>query len=362
MDIMKHIENEQTVLSFLSKINLFADLDRESLRWVLKCFEKISFEKDQIIIREGDLGKEMYIIIQGEVSVLKDLGWGQRELMRRKSGEIFGEMALILDVKRTATIQTVEYTECFILKRHDFNNLLDKNVKIARCFLRILTDRLKQSDERSSVELVQAQKAMIFALADLADSRDPETGAHLKRVRKYCALLSEHLSLHPHFKDQIYPEFIESIHFTSPLHDIGKVAIPDGILLKPGKLNDKEYEIMKTHSAIGAKTLKEVAVQCNQKTFLMAYHIARHHHERWDGKGYPDGIAGETIPLEARIMAVSDVFDALLSRRVYKPPMHYEKAGKILYDGIKTQFDPIIVEVMLRHIKEFDGVHKQNSD
>jgi len=356
------IENVQTAISFLSKIDLFASLDQESLGWIALRFEKVSFEKDQTIIREGNLGKEMYIIFQGEVSVLKGIGWGQRELGKRKSGDIIGEMALILDEKRTTTIQSVDRTECFVLKRDDFNYLLDKNVKIARCFLRILTDRLKESDEQGSAELVQAQKSMIFSLANLADSRDPETGAHLQRVRKYCALLSELLSHHSHFKDVINQEFIESIYFTSPLHDIGKVAIPDSILLTPGKLTDKEFEIMKTHSAIGAETLKNVAEQCSQETFRMAYRIVRHHHERWNGKGYPDGIAGEAIPLEARIMALSDVYDAVLSRRVYKPAMSFEEADKILYDGMGTQFDPIITEIMLRHIKEFHDVHEQNFD
>lgn len=356
------MENEQAAIAILSTIDPFTGLDNESLQWIASRLKKVSYEKDQIIFREGDVGNEMYIILQGEVSVLKDLGWGQRELRRRKSGEIFGEMALILNEKRTATIQSVEHTECFVLVRDNLNYILDKNAKITRCLLKILTNRLKQSIEQSSMELVQAQKAMVFALANLADSRDPETGAHLQRVRKYCALLSEHLSRHPHFQDVINQGFIENIYFTSPLHDIGKVAIPDSILLKPGKLNDKEFEIMKTHAIRGAETLRDVAEQYHQETFRMAYHIGRHHHERWDGKGYPDGIIGNDIPLEARIMAVSDVYDALLSRRVYKPPFSYEKTCKIISEGKGSQFDPVITEVMLQNIVDFQDVHKQNPD
>ena len=356
------MENKQTVIAFLSKIDIFTGLDDESLQWIASRLEKVSFEKDQIIFREGDHGEKMYILFQGEVSVLKDLDWGQHELLRRKPGEIFGEMALILDVKRTATVQAIEKTECFILKRKNFKNLLDKNVKIARCFLWLLTSRLKQSDEQFTLELVQAQKATIFALADLAESRDPETGKHLIRVREYCTLLSKHLSRHPHFQDVINPGFINNIRFTSSLHDIGKVAIPDGILLKSGRLNDKEFEIMKTHAIRGAETLRDVTETHKQETFRMAYHIARYHHERWDGKGYPDRITGNDIPLEARIMAISDVFDALLSRRVYKPSFSYEKTCEIISEGKGTQFDPVITEVMLQHIVDFQDVHKQNPD
>ena len=299
-------------------------------------------------------------MVEGEISVLKELGWGRRELRRRQQpGDVFGEMALILDEKRTATILATERMECLVLNREDFNIILDKNVKIARAFLKILTNRLRQSDEQGTTEMVNAQKAMIFSLAKLAESRDPETGFHLQRVRKYCALLSEHLSRHPDYRAEINHMFIESIFFVAPLHDIGKVGIPDGILLKNDRLSEQEYAIMKTHTTIGAETMKSVTDQCDLPTFHMAYRIIRYHHERWDGKGYPDGKAGKDIPLESRIMALSDVFDALVSPRVYKRPFTYEETGKILLEGMGTQFDPVMTEIMLHHYDEFQDVHKQ---
>ncbi len=350
------------LISHLQKSGLFEGLSQNSLKRVASRFERKTYAGGEIVFHEGEPGDTMCLVARGSVAVLKDMGWGRRELKRMTSGEMFGEMALILRGKRTATIQALEPTECLVLGQEDFDDLMNRDAFFSQKILRILTGRLRRMDEVGSEELLNAHKTMIFSLADLADSRDPETGAHLQRVRNYCALLSEHMARRPRFQKAIYHGFVESIFFVSPLHDIGKVAIPDCVLLKPARLNDEEYEIMKTHTVRGADTLKGMAERCDQETFRMAVRIVRHHHERFDGKGYPDRLAGEEIPLEARIMALADVYDALLSRRVYKEPFSDEKAAGILSEGMGTQFDAHITEVMLDHIDEFNEIHRKHQD
>lgn len=195
---------------------------------------------------------------------------------------------------------------------------------------------------------LDSRDAIIFALAKLADSRDPETGHHLDRVREYCRLLAEQVR-----RGRIYPEvdsdFVSLIALTSPLHDIGKVGVPDAVLLKPGRLTPEETLVMRTHPVIGARTIDAVLEQAPGARFLeMARDIARSHHERWDGTGYPDAIAGTAIPLAARIMAIADVYDALTSRRVYKPAMKHQEAMTILRQGAGSHFDPALIDCLER--------------
>ncbi len=166
----------------------------------------------------------------------------------------------------------------------------------------------------------------IFALAKLAESRDPETGAHLERVRSYCRVLARRLQLKPKFRATLDNEYVQLIYDTSPLHDIGKVAIPDAILLKPGKLTEDEFDVMKTHTLRGAETLAAALAEFPHTAFLsMALDIAISHHEKYDGSGYPHGLAGEQIPLCGRIVALADVYDALTSKRVYKDAFDHER-------------------------------------
>ncbi len=198
---------------------------------------------------------------------------------------------------------------------------------------------------RSGLRVValDSRDAIIFALAKLADSRDPETGQHLERVREYCRLVAGE-ALRQRTHPEIDAEFVSLIALTSPLHDIGKVGVPDAVLLKPGRLTPEERLVMQTHAAIGADTIDAVLRHKPGARFLkMARDIARSHHERWDGAGYPDSIAGEIIPLSARIMSVADVYDALTSRRIYKPPMGHEDAMRALREGAGSQFDPTLI-------------------
>ena len=188
----------------------------------------------------------------------------------------------------------------------------------------------------------------IFSLARLAETRDTDTGAHLERVREYTRILATHLRNREGYADLIDDFFVELLYVTSPLHDIGKVSIPDAVLLKPGQLDDAEYEIMKTHARTGAETLELALNEFPDADFLrMARDIAGCHHERPDGTGYPDGLVGEEIPLSARIFSVVDVYDALVSKRVYKAAFSPIAARNIIVEGFGTQFDEDVVAAFI---------------
>ena len=171
-------------------------------------------------------------------------------------------------------------------------------------------------------------------MAKLAEARDEDTGDHLKRIQIYCRLIAEKLSLNSNYKDRINAEFIDNLQKASPLHDIGKVGIRDVILLKPGKLTKEEFQEMKQHTLIGANTLEEVYQNYPSNYFIkVGIEIARSHHEKWDGSGYPDGLCGEEIPLSAQIMALVDVYDALRSKRVYKEAYSSNETKRIIIEA-----------------------------
>jgi putative two-component system response regulator len=195
---------------------------------------------------------------------------------------------------------------------------------------------------------LESRDLTIFALARLAESRDPETGAHLERVRNLSRALAHHLSMQPKFRDQVNAEFVRLIYLTSPLHDIGKVAIPDGVLLKRGRLTPEEFEIIKSHAMHGAATLDAALEQYPNARYLrMARDIAASHHEKYDGSGYPLGLARDDIPLAARIVAVADVYDALTSKRVYVDAHEHSEARRIILDGSGSHFDPDVVDAFI---------------
>ena len=196
---------------------------------------------------------------------------------------------------------------------------------------------------------VETRDLAIFAMAKLAESRDPESGRHLERVRHYSRLLAQDLSDQPEFAAAVDATYVRLIYLTSPLHDIGKVAIPDSVLLKPGRLSDREFGIMKLHTTFGAQTLAASLKEHPEAGFLvMAKQIAESHHERVDGTGYPAGLAGDTIPLCGRIVAVADVYDALTSRRPYKAAFAHEVAKSMILADCSTHFDPDVVAAFLR--------------
>jgi cyclic di-GMP phosphodiesterase len=212
-------------------------------------------------------------------------------------------------------------------------------------------------------EISRSQLAAIFAMSKLAESRDPETGEHLERMREYCKLLSEQLSRMPKYRDIIDRRFVDNIYAASPLHDIGKVGIDDRVLLKPGALNDEEWVLMKQHPVIGAETLREVDRQHPGNDFIhIGIEIAESHHEKWDGSGYPHGLAGENIPLVARILALGDVYDALTSKRCYKDAFSHEKSRSIIEEGRASHFDPDVVLAFFETEDEFKKVRQEYKD
>jgi putative two-component system response regulator len=212
-------------------------------------------------------------------------------------------------------------------------------------------------------EISMSQLAAIFAMSKLAESRDPETGEHLERMREYCKLLSEQLSRMPKYRPIIDRGFVENIYAASPLHDIGKVGIEDRVLLKPGALTNDEWVLMKRHPIIGAETLREVDRQHPGNAFIhTGIDIAEGHHEKWDGSGYPYGRAGEEIPLVARILALGDVYDALTSKRCYKDAFSHEKSRSIIEEGSGRHFDPDVVLAFFEREDEFMKVRTAFKD
>jgi len=210
---------------------------------------------------------------------------------------------------------------------------------------------------------LESRDLMIFAMAKLAESRDKDTGAHLERMREYSRILAEELSHWPKYADIIDGDYVQLIYVTSPLHDIGKVGIPDSVLLKPGKLTSAEFEVMKHHTVLGGETLRVVAKSRPDAQFLkMAQEIALTHHERYDGGGYPDGLRGSDIPLCGRIVALADVYDALRSKRVYKAALDHLTARDTILAERGKHFDPDVVRAFLNREREFIAVSNEFQD
>ncbi|MBN1537417.1 MAG: response regulator [Anaerolineales bacterium] len=210
---------------------------------------------------------------------------------------------------------------------------------------------------------LETTSVTLFSLAKLAESKDTDTGKHLERIRLYARLLASQLIQMPEFNDSVPSNYPELLFQTSPLHDIGKVGIPDYVLLKPGSLNDNEWMIMKQHSQIGADTLQAALDKYPGAEFLrIARDIALSHHERWDGSGYPNGLEGTEIPLSARIVALADVYDALTMKRVYKTAMSGEVAHGIITDLAGKQFDPLVVQAFLAVEPQFIAIKQEYQD
>ena len=238
------------------------------------------------------------------------------------------------------------------------------NTKFAADFIKDKNRFLVGEVSKRARELEAVQNVTILALASLAETRDNETGNHLRRTQHYVQALAEYMQRHPRFSLQLTRKNIELIYKSAPLHDIGKVGIPDHILLKPGRLTPEEFAVMKTHTILGREAIEHAEKQLNHTLpFLaLAKEIALSHHERWDGSGYPAGLAGTSIPIPARLMAVADVYDALISRRVYKPPMSHAEAVAIISAGRGTHFDPDVLDAFLDLNGEFAEIARRFGD
>ncbi len=237
-------------------------------------------------------------------------------------------------------------------------------LKQAKDYLSDKNAFLEAEVHRRMAENQQIQSVSIRALAHLAEIRDPETGQHILRTQAYVYQLAKLLKQREEFNDIITDEYVDLIARSAPLHDIGKVGIPDNILLKAAPLSDREWQIMQSHPGLGAQAIELAEKEVNSplKFLSLAKEIARWHHEHYDGSGYPDGLAGSDIPLSARIMAVADVFDALLSRRVYKKALATDEVYRQMAEQGGKHFDPVVLQVFLAHFDEFVSIAQSHMD
>jgi len=236
--------------------------------------------------------------------------------------------------------------------------------KEAQDFLHQQNEILERKVQQRTHELSTMQDVTIAALASLAETRDNETGNHIRRTQHYVKALAIELRDHPRFRETLTPDAIELLFKSAALHDIGKVGIPDAILLKPGRLTEDEFEIMKRHTTLGRDAIDVAAAGLDfEVAFLrFAQEITYSHQEKWDGSGYPLGIGGDDVPISARLMAVADVYDALISRRVYKEPMPHRDAVEVISAGSGSHFDPDIVDAFLNIADAFYAIAQRYAD
>jgi len=236
--------------------------------------------------------------------------------------------------------------------------------KLARDWLKDQNATLEAEVAHRMAENDLTQRVSIRALAHLAETRDPETGNHILRTQGYVQQLAQGLRHNPRFVATLSDRYIDLLSRSAPLHDIGKVGIPDHILLKPGRLTADEWAIMQTHAKLGSDAIEQAEsdIEMPLPFLSLAKEIAHWHHEKWDGSGYPDRLSGDAIPVSARLMAVADVFDALISVRVYKPALPYAEARNIISAGRGKHFDPDVTDVFITYFDEFAAIAKRYLD
>ena len=240
----------------------------------------------------------------------------------------------------------------------ELENLYNALCKMAEDSAKLMDDMRHQA---KSID--QMQTGLIVTMADLVENRDSDTGYHIQKTADYVRIILNGLVKKGYYKNKITPKYISDVVMSAPLHDIGKISVPDAVLNKPGKLTDEEFEIIKTHTTVGKEIMEKVIKTVQGDSYLKeARNMAAYHHEKWDGSGYPEGLKGEVIPLSARIMAVADVFDALASRRVYKDAMPFDKAMDIIRQDAGKHFDPKCAEVFIEASEEVKMVMKRYQD
>jgi putative two-component system response regulator len=316
---------------------------------------QIHFQIDSAFQGQEGFEKVCQSLEQGQpyamafVDVRMPPGWDGVETIQRIWKE-YSELQVVLctaysDYSWHEMIDKLGETDKLLILKKPFDNI---EVRQIACSLTEKWELLNNLDlivKQRTLQIAETRDITVFALAKLAESRDPETGKHLENIRAYSLILAEQLASEKAYTNEISKQFLEDLYRSSPLHDIGKVGIPDTILLKPGRLSNSEFELMKQHTVIGAEALEIAAEHSNAGGFLsMAASIARSHHERFDGSGYPDGLSGNDIPLVARIVALADVYDALTSVRVYKSALEPDIARSMIINESGKHFDPVIVD------------------
>lgn len=308
-----------------------------------------NYSPGSIIFREGDEGKSLHVVRKGSIKIVRQGDEGPVTLRRYGPGESFGELAILDPAARSATAIAIESSETIEVSGEDFRRILEEDPTTSRRVLGTLARSLTTAreelthhnlmlDERvreRTEQLRETQLEVIRRLGRAAEFRDDDTGLHISRMSHLCVRLGRELGL---TEDEC-----ELLLHAAPMHDIGKIGIPDRVLLKPGKLDDEEWEIMKSHTVIGA----ELLAGSESAVMQMAQVIALNHHEKWNGNGYPNGIAGESIPLVARVASVCDVFDALISERPYKKAWDPTDAKALLGENAGKDFDPHLVDLFL---------------
>lgn len=278
-----------------------------------------------------------------------------------KSNEEYKNIPIIL-ISRDS--KTDDIVKAFAVGANDYIAAPFKPDEVrTRIATQIKLKNLQEKHNQNEVKkITDTQIETIFSLAKSAQSKDDDSGKHIERVKHYCKILAQELTK-PIYKQKITPEFIKDIELAAPLHDIGKVGIADEIVLKPDKLTDAEFEEMKKHTEIGYQMLKDVYDQFEGNNFIkIAMNIAKYHHERYDGLGYPEGLKKEEIPLEARIMAVADVYDALRTQKPYHDALSHEKSFEVIKGGRELQFDYIMVKALKKVHHEFDKIWNEYQD
>ncbi|QIL43419.1 two-component system response regulator [Acidovorax sp. HDW3] len=237
-------------------------------------------------------------------------------------------------------------------------------LKASNDFLRDKSAYLEREVALRTLEVQAIQDVTIMAMTSLAETRDNETGNHIRRTQLYVKALAERLREHPRFAHVLTDRMIDLLYKSAPLHDIGKIGIPDAILLKPGKLTVQEFEVMKTHTTLGRRAIEEAERRLGMRVAFLsvAKEIAYSHQEKWDGSGYPEGLKGDAIPISARLMALADVYDALISRRVYKPAFSHEQACVIIVKGRGSHFDPDIADAFVELAGDFLRISQRYPD
>ena len=231
-------------------------------------------------------------------------------------------------------------------------------LKATADFLRDKSAYLEREVALRTLEVQAIQDVTIMAMTSLAETRDNETGNHIRRIQLYVKALAERLRNHPRFEAVLNERMIELLYKSAPLHDIGKIGIPDSILLKPGKLTVEEFEVMKTHTTLGRKAIEDAERRLGMRVAFLSVskEIAYSHQEKWDGSGYPQGLAGDQIPVSARLMAVADVYDALINKRVYKAAFSHDQTCSTIVKGKGTHFDPDMVDAFVDIAEDFRSI------
>jgi PAS domain S-box-containing protein len=336
-DFLRGILNSSTLVSIV-----LTDPDQNVLFWNTGAQNMFGYSSEEM------LGSKVTRLYPSD-SLTKETVEALRTMVRQKSGAVHGKMKQLSKAGDALTISLA------------LSPMLDTSGEV-KGILGVGLDVTEEERQKHEIlrlfdQVRKTQDAAIFALAKLAESRDEETGAHLIRIQDYTRVLCEQLSEKEDFRNILTPQYIEDLVRSAVLHDIGKVSIPDSILLSPEGFSPEDHRIMMKHTIVGGKALEEAAERLGESSFLtLGMEVAYYHHERWDGSGYPFGLAGEAIPLSARIVSVADVYDALTTERRYKKAFSHESACAMIGEGKNAQFDPRLVDALMEAEKEFRTV------